>query len=222
MEDIQEKLLDAALIHVAFDGWSATAFRAAAEDAGIDEATAKAAFPRGAFDLAVAYHKRGDAAMVAALKAADLEAMRIRDCVIFAVRSRLAETDREAVRRGAVLFSLPQNAAEGARLLWGTADAIWTTLGDVSTDGNWYSKRAILAGVYSSVVLYWLGDDSEGNAATWDFLDRRIDNVMQVEKLKSQMRTNPLTKGFAAGVDALFGLVKAPVKRDDLPGTTGG
>ena len=219
MDDIRNELLDAVLIHVAFDGWSQTAFRAACTDAEIDEATAKAVFPRGAFDLAVAYHKRGDAEMVSAMKAADLDAMRIRDRVSFAIRKRIEAADKEAVRRGTVMFSLPQNAAEGAKLVWGTADAIWDALGDPSMDGNWYSKRAILSGVYSSVVLYWLGDTSDGHAATWDFLDRRIDNVMQIEKVKGQLRANPLTKGFAAAADAVFGMVKAPQKRDDLPGT---
>jgi ubiquinone biosynthesis protein COQ9 len=220
MDDLKEKLLDAALIHVAFDGWSSATFHAAAQDAGLDEATAKAACPRGALDLAVAYHKRGDAQMVEALAASELDAMRIRDRVGFAIRSRIELTEKEVVRRGVVLFSLPLHAAEGARLIWGTADAIWSALGDPSRDGNWYSKRAILSGVYSSTVLYWLGDDSEDHASSWDFLDRRIDNVMQLEKTKAQLRGNPLTKGLVAGVDGLFGLVKAPMKRDDLPGTT--
>jgi ubiquinone biosynthesis protein COQ9 len=221
MDDITDKLLDAALIHVAFDGWSAQAFRAACTDAGIDEALAKSVCPRGALDLAAAYHRRGDAQMVAAMEGADLQAMKIREQVAFAVRSRLQMAEKEAVRRGVTLFALPQHAAEGARLIWGTAVAIWTGLGDASTDGNWYSKRAILSGVYSSVVLYWLGDESEGHENTWAFLDRRIENVMQIEKVKGQMRANPLTKGFAAGMDALMGMMKAPVKRDDLPGRIG-
>ncbi|MEL7114920.1 MAG: COQ9 family protein [Pseudomonadota bacterium] len=222
MEPIKQQLLDAILIHVAFDGWSSTAFEAAISDSDIDPTVARTVCPRGALDLAVAYHQQGDAAMLDALEGADLEAMRIRDRVSFAIKARLMTADKEAVRRGAVLFALPQNAAEGSRLIWGTADAIWTALGDTSTDGNWYSKRAILSGVYSSVVLYWLGDDSEGHRNTWDFLDRRIDNVMQIEKVKGQMRSNPLTKGFAAGVDALMGMVKAPRTRDDLPGTYSG
>ena len=221
MDDVIDKLLDAALIHVAFDGWSPTAFRAAIQDAGIDEAVARGVCPRGAIDLAVAYHKRGDTEMTATLAATDLAAMRVRERVIFAIRTRLEAADKEAVRRGTVLFSLPQHAPEGGRLIWGTADAIWTALGDPSQDGNWYTKRAILSAVYSSVVLYWLGDDSEGQAATWDFLDRRIENVMQVEKVKAQLRENPLTKGLAAAGDHILGLIKAPVKRDDLPGSVG-
>jgi hypothetical protein len=76
------------------------------------------------------------------------------------LRLDLVEPHKEAVRRGATLFALPIHAADGARALWETADAIWTALGDTSDDLNWYSKRAILSGVYSSTVLYWLGDQS--------------------------------------------------------------
>ena len=79
----------------------------------------------------------------------------------------------------------------------------------------------MLSGVYSSTVLFWLGDDSDGHQATWEFLDRRIEDVMRIEGLKGQMRSNPLTKGLMAGVDRVFASVKAPgkVRRTDLPGT---
>ncbi|MGD9864034.1 MAG: COQ9 family protein, partial [Pseudodonghicola sp.] len=145
-DDIKDRLLDAALIHVAFDGWTETTFDAAVQDAGIDPALARALCPRGAVDLALAYHARGDLAMLARLKTMDLTGMRYRDRVALAVRCRLeAATDKEAVRRGVTLFALPQHAADGAKAIWGTADAIWTALGDTSEDGNWYSKRATLS-----------------------------------------------------------------------------
>lgn len=218
------KLLDAALPHVGFDGWSPTTFRAAIADSGVDEALARQAAPRGAVDLARAFHKHGDDAMVAAMEAADLEAMRYSDRVAFGVRARIeAIADhREAVRRGVTLFSLPHNVPEGTGLIWGTADAIWRTLGDTSDDFNWYTKRATLSGVYSSTLLYWLGDDSDGFSGTWAFLDRRIADVMQIEKVKSAVKSNPLGRAFMAGPEKLFSLIRAPKSgpQDDLPGYT--
>ena len=67
----------------------------------------------------------------------------------------------------------------------------WYAAGDQSVDFNFYTKRATLAGVYSATVLFWLNDRSEGSAATWEFLDRRLDDVMKIEKLKSQIRAWP-------------------------------
>jgi len=217
----REALLDAALTYVAFDGWSQAAFAAAAQDTGIAPDKARALYPRGAFDLAVAYHRRGDAIMLARLKAADLGRMRVRERVTFAVRTRIeAICDKEAARRASALFALPQNAPQGARLIWDTADAIWDALDDPSNDFNWYSKRMILSGVYSATVLFWLGDKSPDCGATWDFLDRRIGEVMNFEKFKGQLRENPLTKGLFARAEGLLSRVREPSRtpRDDLPG----
>jgi ubiquinone biosynthesis protein COQ9 len=220
LEATRARLLDAALIHVAFDGWTDATFRAAARDADMPLPDARAACPRGALDLAVAFHQAGDAAMMDRLGGATLADMRFRDKIAAAVRFRLeAVEDKEAVRRGATLFALPIHAAEGARLVWGTADHIWTALGDRSDDVNWYTKRATLAAVYSSVVLYWLGDDSPEQHRTWEFLDRRIEDVMRFEKVKASVRDNPVLSRLLAGPMALVGRIKAPdCARRDLPG----
>jgi len=218
--DIVETLLDAALPHVAFDGWTDATFRAAVADAGLDPALARAACPRGGVDLALAMHRRGDAAMVTRLEGEDLSALRFRDRVATAVRYRLeAVYDKEAVRRATTLFALPQHAADGAKAVWATADLIWRVLGDHSDDINWYTKRMSLSAVYSATLLYWLGDDSPGHERTWEFLDRRIDDVMQVEKIKAQVRDNPILKPLLAGPERLFSRVRPPrAVRTDLPG----
>lgn len=210
-------LLDAAEVHVPFDGWSQTTFDAAVAEVGMNPAHAKTLCPRGAADLAVAYHLRGDARMVAALDADDLDEMRFRDRVAHAIRVRLADADKEIVRRGSALFALPHMAADGAKLIWGTADAVWTALGDTSDDVNWYTKRATLSAVYGSVVLFWLGDDGTGLD---DFIDRRIDNVMQFEKVKAQVNENPLLKPLTGPLARMASMIKAPARIPDvdLPG----
>lgn len=213
-----DRLLDAILPHVAFDGWSAAAFQIAVAQLGMAPDLARAHCPRGAVDLAALYHRRGDRAMVAALAAANTAGLRFRDRIALAVRLRLEGADREIVRRGAALFALPQNAATGAALVWGTADAIWTALGDRSDDINWYSKRATLAAVYSATVLYWMGDDSADHAATWAFLDRRIEGVMRFEKFKAQLRDNPVLSKVLAGPLAVLRHIRAPQGRDAMPG----
>ena len=221
MTDTSDAILDAALMHVPFDGWSESSFIAAASDADVPLTEARALFPRGAVDLAVAFHKRGDARLAERVAEADLGAMRFRERVAWAVKTRLdmVEEDKEAVRRGATLFALPIYAADGARLVWSTADTIWSGLGDRSEDLNWYTKRATLSGVYSSTVLYWLGDQTPAHSATWDFLDRRIGDVMRIEEAKAAARGNALLKPFAQGFDRFAAMVKAPKRQSDLPGS---
>jgi len=222
MTETADRILDAALMHVPFDGWSELTFRSAASDADVPLTEAKALFPRGAVDLALAFHHRGDMQLALALEGEDLGALRFRDRVAHAVRLRLelVEPHKEAVRRGATLFALPVYAADGARALWETADTIWTALGDRSEDLNWYTKRATLSGVYSATLLYWLGDQSPEYAATWSFLDRRIEDVMRFETLKKQVRENRVLGRLMAGPDWLAKQVRAPSAspRSDLPG----
>ncbi|MES2814746.1 MAG: COQ9 family protein [Pseudomonadota bacterium] len=221
-DPIKARVLDAALSHVPFDGWSERTLAAAIAEAGVTPALSRSLFPRGGVDLALAYHQRGDDQMAEALAQRNLSALRFRDRIALAVRLRLEGADRELVRRGTTLFSLPMHAADGARAIWQTADRIWTALGDSSEDLNWYTKRATLSAVYGATVLYWLGDDSSEAQDTWNFLDRRIDQVMQVEKLKASFRENPFGKAWAAGPGKLFETIRAPKLPDDLPGRTRG
>lgn len=220
-ETTKANLLDAALNHVPFDGWSDATFEAAVQDTGMDAGLADVICPRGAVDLAIAYHVRGDMEMLARFATEDLSDLRYSEKVAALVRMRLeAATDKEAVRRGTTLFALPQHAGDGVKLIWGSADAMWTALGDTSRDSNWYSKRATLSGVYSSTVLFWLGDMSENHADTWAFLDRRIEDVMRFEKVKAQVNASPLLKPLLAGPKWALSFLKAPseTNRDDLPG----
>lgn len=218
MERAKNQVLQAALGHVAFDGWSEISLAAAIADSGVEPGLARALFPRGGVDLAVAYHRMGDTAMVEALAGRDLAAMRFRDCIALAIRLRLEAADKELVRRGSALFSLPQHMLEGAGLIWATADAIWMALGDPSRDLSWYSKRASLSAVYGATVLYWLGDTSEGDEATWAFLDRRIENVMQFEKAKAEMRQNQGLQALFKGPMKILERISAPDGAADLPG----
>ena len=218
---LRDALLDAALPHVVFDGWSDATLRAAIADTAADPVLARAEFPRGGVDLALAHHARGDAEMRRHATALDLTAMRYSARVAALVKLRIELAGaRDAIRRATTLFALPQHASDGARAIWGTADAIWDVLGDTSGDVNWYSKRAILSGVYASTVLFWLGDTSPNAAATWEFLDRRIANVMQFEKIKAGARKNPILKALMAGPARVLDHIKAPpgTARDHLPG----
>ncbi|MDO5611833.1 MAG: COQ9 family protein [Paracoccus sp. (in: a-proteobacteria)] len=213
-----DALIDAALIHVPFEGMNDRALTAGARDLGIAPELARVLVPMGGAGLAASLHRRGDAALARWLADTPPQG-RFRDKVAAAVWHRLELSDRELVRAASATLALPQNAALAARLMWETADTIWTGLGDSSDDVNWYSKRAILAGVHSAAALYWLGDDSEGGHDTRAFIDRRIDGVMRFEKIKAAARKVP---GVAMLADLATGWVRAPQGPADLPGRAQG
>lgn len=215
MENERERLLDAALANVPFDGMNQAALNAAGDELGISRDIVRVHFPQGGASLAAAYHRRGDAALRRWFDETPPQG-RYSDRVAQAIWQRLALVQPELVRAGATVLSLPQNAGLGSRLIWETADTIWEGLHDSSRDVNWYTKRASLSAVYGSAVLYWLGDDSEDKTETRAFIDRRIDDVMNFEKFKAQMRKVP---GLAALTDLATGWIQAPTDKD-LPGKT--
>ncbi|MBL4721160.1 MAG: COQ9 family protein, partial [Alphaproteobacteria bacterium] len=185
VHDLQARILDAAVRHAPFDGWGLEAWMRGASDVEIDDETARRLFPGGAGSMIALHSRLADTRMLASLEARDdWDSLRTRDRITAAVRERLEQAgpQREAVRRALAFLALPLNAGLGARLLCRSVDAMWIAAGDTSADFNFYTKRGILAGVYGSVVLYWLNDRSPDYEETWSFLDRRIANAMAAPK----------------------------------------
>ncbi len=193
-DELRDSILAAALDHVAFDGWGKTTLKRAAEDVGIEEGIIDLAFPGGAIDMIDLQAQQADIAMLEAAKEIDIDSLKIREKITELVKLRVkAELPhKEVIRRTMPFLALPQNHFASMRILYRTVDLMWKAISDPSTDFNFYTKRMTLSAVYSSTVLFWLNDDSEENFETWDFLDRRIENVMQFEKLKARVRNKDL------------------------------
>ncbi len=188
-EQERRRLLEATLSHVAFDGWTMASMRAGAADLGLDLADVARLFPGGPDEAVGFFVAEADRAMIAELDRRNLGNMRHRDRIATAVRVRLEQNaqHREAIRRALALQALPQNGPGGLRSLYRTVDAMWHAAGDTSTDFSFYTKRLLLSGVYVSTLMFWLSDTSEDSEATWAFLDRRIEDVMKIQKARGRI-----------------------------------
>jgi ubiquinone biosynthesis protein COQ9 len=188
-QEQRDRLLEATLAHVPFDGWSRRSLRAAAADIGMDGGLARRLFPRGGDDLLIHLEDWADGQMLARIDPAALAGLRMRERIARLVRTRLEvlTPHREALRRAAAARWLPGNAMAATTSLWRTVDLIWETAGDRPDDASYYTKRALLAAVWSSTFLFWLEDRSEGLVETWGFLERRLDNVMLFGKVRGQL-----------------------------------
>lgn len=187
---LKAAILEAALAHVAFDGFTDTVLKNAAKEAGANAGDIARLFPDGPLSLVEAFSADADARLAAVLAKKKLGGMKIRERIREAVLARLEilRPQKEAARRAAAFLTLPPHAALGAKLLYRTVDIIWRAAGDTSTDFNFYSKRAILAGVYSATLMRWFTDQSGDETSTRDFLANRIEDVMRFEKLKAQVK----------------------------------
>jgi ubiquinone biosynthesis protein COQ9 len=201
-QEQRDRLLEAILVHVPFDGWSRRSLRAGAADIGMDMGLARRLFPRGGDDLLIHLEDWADRQMLVRTDRAALADLRMRERIASLVRTRLEvlTPHREALRRAAAARWLPGNAMAATTSLWRTVDLIWETAGDRPADASYYTKRALLAAVWTTTFLFWLEDRSEGLAETWSFLERRLDNVMLFGKVRGQFedalrglgRFNPL------------------------------
>jgi ubiquinone biosynthesis protein COQ9 len=187
MDDRKQTLLLEALKEIPFSGISDASLSAAAERAGATSEELGAYFPEGPASLVESFSHWADAQMAERMR---LEAPeRMRERIAKAVRSRIEAISphKEAARRAAAFLALPQNAPLAAKLLFDSVDAMWRAAGDRSSDFSYYTKRALLAGVYGSTLIYWFSDSSDGNAESWAFLDARIDDVMKIQKVRSDV-----------------------------------
>ena len=189
-ETLKAEILQAALADLAFEGFTDTVVEKAGQSGGIESSEVALAFPRGGIDLAIYFVRDGVAQMEAKLATLDIESMKIRERIKTAVQTTLeVDTDyKEIARRAFNMLALPGITKDASLCLAHTVDVMWRSTGDKSTDFNFYTKRATLAAVYSATRLFWLNDDSADAQDSWAFLDRRIDNVMQIEKGKAKFR----------------------------------
>ena len=183
------QILLATLPHVPFDGWTQVVIEAGIADAGLDSDLAWRAFPGGPADVVEFFSQYADRKMVAVLENMPLEDMRVRDRIAEVVRVRLdlLAGHREAVRRALAFLALPAHTALGMSCLARTVDKMWRAAGDTSTDFNFYTKRGLLAGVYGATLLAWLADETEDFSDTWAFLERRIGDVMEIQKARGRL-----------------------------------
>ena len=185
----RDRLIEAMLPDIAFDGWSRAALRVASRQLGMPAEEAAALFPRGAPDLVAGFSRWADRRMLDWFETAPPEAdstpARVKRAVL--LRFEIVAPWREAVRRALSVLAMPPHAALGLRLVYETVDGIWYAAGDTATDFSFYTKRATLAGVYGATLLYWLDDRSDGFADTQAFLDRRLADVAHLTKARARL-----------------------------------
>jgi ubiquinone biosynthesis protein COQ9 len=176
----------------AFDGWTLAAVDAAAARLGVSADVARLAFPGNnpAMAMIAAWIAHIDAEMARALPAETLATLSIRQRIrrLISFRLEAVAPTEEALRRALAIMAMPQNVGKALKLGWHSADAMWRLAGDTATDLNYYTKRATLAAIYTATLLAFVDDRSEGKVDSYAFLDRRIDDVMRIEKAKAQWR----------------------------------
>jgi ubiquinone biosynthesis protein COQ9 len=211
LDEIRAALAPVLGRNAGFDGWSEAAVRAAADEMGVDHDLALLAVKDSAMDMINAWIEGVDLELAARLPVEKLETMKIRDRItaLLATRLEIMAPDRESLRRAMSTMAMPQNLVKAAQIGWRSADRMWRLAGDSASDFNHYTKRMTLSAVYGSVLTVFVNDDSDDFADTRRFLDRRIDNVMQIEKVKAQVRSR---QDYVPSLSRFIGRLRYPAR----------
>lgn len=209
LDEIRAALAPLIARNAAFDGWSYAAVDSAAVELEIEPDVAALAFNGNAMRMVDAWIDSIDQELARRLTASRLNALKIRDriTILLATRLEIMNPDREALRRAMAIMAMPQNIVRGTKVGWRSADRMWRMAGDTASDFNHYTKRATLSAVYGSTISVFVNDESPDFIDTRAFLDRRIENVMQFEKVKAQARAR---KEYAPSLSRFIGRLRYP------------
>ncbi|XP_063333706.1 ubiquinone biosynthesis protein COQ9, mitochondrial [Pelmatolapia mariae] len=217
-EQLQARILTAALEFVPLHGWSMEAIAAGAESLGLSSAST-GMFEKGSGDLVLHFIAQCNAQLTEILaeqhnqvQLGQAEPKKTADFIRDAVETRLRmyipyiETWPQAMS----LLLLPHNIPDSLKHLSTLMDDIWYYAGDRSTDMNWYTKRAALTGIYNTTELVMIQDSSPDFQDTWTFLDNRIQDVVNMATTAKQVQST--------GEAVVQGLMGAAVTLKNLTG----
>ncbi|XP_060961618.1 uncharacterized protein LOC115705402 isoform X2 [Cannabis sativa] len=86
-------------------------------------------------------------------------------------------------------------------------DEIWHAAGDEASDIDWYVKRTVLGGIYSTTEIYMLTDSSTDFRDTWAFLNGRVKDAFDFKKTMQEAKYLAETVGAGMG-SSLQGFMK--------------
>ena len=91
---------------------------------------------------------------------------------------------------------------------WDFANQTWNIVGDTSTDYNYYTKRSLLFGVYSSATLHYLYDHSINHNKTREFIRASLDKIVSIGKASKTCKIEnlPIIRFYKSYI--IYGIIK--------------
>ncbi|MBL6675336.1 MAG: COQ9 family protein [Alphaproteobacteria bacterium] len=81
---------------------------------------------------------------------------------------------------------IPKKNFSLSNQLYNSVDQIWFIAGDSSTDFNFYTKRLILSGIYSRVMLFFFNNNNQEELE--NILDESLKRVSKIPEIKSKLK----------------------------------
>ncbi|KFV40044.1 hypothetical protein N341_08699, partial [Tyto alba] len=196
-EQLQHRILTAALEFVPEHGWTAEAIAEGAKTLGLSVAAA-GMFHSDGSELVLHFVSQCNTKLSELLeqeqKLLQLGKAEkkptdqfLRDAV--EARLRMLIPYIEKWPQALSILLLPHNIPSSLNLLTSMIDDIWQYAGDQSTDFNWYTRRAVLTGIYNTTELVMMQDSSPDFEDTWRFLENRVADAMNMSETANQVQS---------------------------------
>ncbi|MEE2704759.1 MAG: COQ9 family protein [Pseudomonadota bacterium] len=188
-QDRKQKFLYHVLEDIKSNGWRENFFDSYSCKGFFTNDEIRVLFPNGRIDFLRYWFDVTEKLMLNDLANSKINELKVREKIKKIIRVRLERWKgyKVAIKRTLPILLMPSSSYLLSLSLMKTSDSIWKIAGDKSVDFNFYTKRGLLLGVYSATLIFWLDDNSENDHKTWEFLDRRIEEVLQIPKVKSSM-----------------------------------
>jgi len=185
----RKKILKQALIDINTYGFNENMLIQVAENCNLSKGTLGRLFPEGIYELKEYFFNQTDIEMLKKINQVENKDIRIRDKIYNGVIIRLEifQKNKNSIKH--IFVSESSSPIKSIKNLWNTADLIWRSAGDTSTDYNHYTKRLLLSWVYLSTLLCWFNDKSKNIEETKLFLNRRIDEVLKFGKTSASIKS---------------------------------
>ncbi|MEK6733938.1 MAG: COQ9 family protein [Pseudomonadota bacterium] len=185
----EEKLLilTSFLRNSPFEGWSNNNLYYSAKQNGFSNSYVDLIFPNKIKDLTLYFNNQQNILMNENfLKDKKNNELKTHEKIIKLIETKFFNysKNKEAIRCLFQYNLLPQNIISAKKSLWTSCDQIWFLAGDKSTDFNYYTKRALLAYVYSTSLLYFLSDESLNQQDTSIFIRKKIQEILKIGDFK--------------------------------------
>ena len=170
------------------DGWNDQLFLNYSKISKFSNEEINALFPAGYQTLIDMYLEEINLKMTKNSKKINLIRLRTHERVRELVKLRLKIMLKEKilVKKTFIHLLLPFNHRIAYKNLYRTVDQIWFLAGDNSTDFNFYSKRAILATIYTSTISHFINNDDYEE--TINFLEKNLKKVSLIPKFKNKTK----------------------------------
>ncbi|KAH1056966.1 hypothetical protein J1N35_035031 [Gossypium stocksii] len=210
----QARFLQASLRHVLRLGWSEEAMIAGAKEVGISPSIV-GSFPRKEAALVEFFMDDCLQRLIDRIDSGEeLQDLIPSQRIYKLVRFRL-EMQAPYVSKWPQALSIqahPLNVSTSFKQRAMLVDEIWHAAGDEASDLDWYVKRTVLGGIYSTTEIYMLTDSSPEFRDTWLFLDNRVKDAFDLKKTIQEAKY--LAEAVGAGMgSSLQGFVGKVIQR---------